>query len=167
MFFHFILSQLFNRSKQTIKIQIKIETKLQIIRSIGSQCSDDVLLPAGRGPDDGQGSRAYRQNTCLRRQNSEGHHLCRNQRREPAQCRRLYALRRYSLRRYRGVLRRQSQQGDGQRRGASDPLSERQDDQPARKRRCRHLCSRPASQRHQSRAHHPAQLAEYRLHESQ
>ena len=35
------------------------------------------------------------------------------------------------------------------------------------KRRCRHLCSRPASQRHQSRAHHPAQLAEYRLHESQ
>ena len=30
-----------------------------------------------------------------------------------------------------------------------------------------HLCSRPASQRHQSRAHHPAQLAEYRLHESQ
>ena len=61
------------------------ETKLQIIRNTGSQCSDDDLLPAGRRTDDGQGPGTCRQNTCLRGQNSEGHHLCRDQRREPAQ----------------------------------------------------------------------------------
>lgn len=53
MFFHFILSQLFNRSKQTIKIQIKMKQNFKLFAAFADGAWEEtVTCENGNRPQD-------------------------------------------------------------------------------------------------------------------